>query len=59
MTPAELEDTVYDSYELAETFRKIGDIIKDEILPADWHFQSPAYAEKTGVVSTPNSEKSA
>ena len=59
MTPAELEDTVYDSYELAETFRKIGDIIKDEILPADWHFQSPVYAEKTGVVSTPNSEKSA
>ncbi len=59
MTPAELEDTVYDSYELAETFRKIGNIIKDEILPTDWHFQSPAYAEKTGVVSTPKSEKSA
>ena len=35
MTPAELEDTVYDSYELAETFRKIGDIIKDEILPTN------------------------
>ena len=55
MTPAELEDTVYDSYELAETFRKIGDIIKNEILPTDWHFQSPVYAEKLGVFSTPKS----
>ena len=59
MTPAELEDTVYDSYELAQTFRKIGDIIKDEILPADWHFQSPAYAEKIGVLFTPKSENPA
>lgn len=59
MTPDELEDSVYDSYELAEKFHKIGDIIKDEILPTDWHFRSPAYAEKLGVFSAPDSEKSA
>lgn len=59
MTPAELEDTVYDSYELAEIFRKIGDIIKNEILSADWHFQSPVYAEKIGVLSTPKLENPA
>ena len=59
MTPAELEDTVYDSYELAETFRKIGDIIKNDILPANWHFQSPSYAEKLGVFSTPKSKNPA
>ena len=59
MTLAELEDTVYDSYELAETFRKIGDIIKDEFLPMDWHFKSPTYAAEIGAKKTLKCGKSA
>ena len=33
-----IPSSIHDSYELAEIFCKIGDIIKDELLPTDWHF---------------------
>lgn len=33
MTP---EDSVKESYELAQTFQTIGDLLKNEILPKDW-----------------------
>lgn len=36
MTPDEMEDAIQESYELAETFKTIGDIIKIEIMPNDW-----------------------
>lgn len=33
MRPDEIEDSIKDSYELAQTFQTIGDILKKEILP--------------------------
>lgn len=36
MTPEEIEDSVKESYELAQTFQTIGDLLKNEILPKDW-----------------------
>ena len=38
-------------YGQAETFRKIGGIIKDEILPTDWHFESTVYMDDLGVIT--------
>ena len=35
MRPEEIEDAVRDSYELAQTFQTIGDLLKNEILPKD------------------------
>ena len=36
MRPDEIEDSVRESYELAQTFQTIGDLLKNEILPKDW-----------------------
>ena len=36
MTPEEMEDTVRESKELAETFTKVARIIREQILPSDW-----------------------
>ena len=36
MRPDEIEDSVRESYELAQTFQTIGDLLKYEILPKDW-----------------------
>ena len=36
MRPDEIEDSVRESYELAQTFKTIGDLLKNEILPKDW-----------------------
>lgn len=36
MKPDEIEDSVKESYELAQTFQTIGNILKNEILPNDW-----------------------
>lgn len=36
MRPDEIEDSVKESYELAQTFQTIGDLLKNEILPKDW-----------------------
>ena len=36
MKPEEIEDSVKESYELAQIFQTIGDILKNEILPNDW-----------------------
>lgn len=36
MTPDEIADSVRESYELAQTFQTIGDILKNDILPSDW-----------------------
>ena len=33
MRPDEIEDSIKESYELAQTFHTIGDILKEEILP--------------------------
>lgn len=33
MRPEEIEDTIKESYELAQVFQTIGDILKNEILP--------------------------
>ncbi len=38
MNLEEIEDSVKESYELAQIFQTIGDILKDEILPKDWRF---------------------
>ena len=35
MRPDEIEDSVRESYELAQTFQTIGDLLKNEILPKD------------------------
>ena len=35
----EIEDSVRESYELAQTFQTIGDILKNEILPNDWRIK--------------------
>ena len=32
----EIEDSIKESYELAQTFQTIGDLLKNEILPKDW-----------------------
>ena len=36
MTPEEMEDTVRESKELAETFTKVARINREQILPSDW-----------------------
>ena len=36
MRPNEIADSVRESYELAQTFQTIGDLLKNEILPKDW-----------------------
>ena len=36
MRPDEIEDSIKESYELAQTFQTIGDLLKNEILPKDW-----------------------
>ena len=36
MRPGEIEDSIKESYELAQTFQTIGDLLKNEILPKDW-----------------------
>ena len=36
MKPEEIEDSVKESYELAQVFQTIGDILKNEILPNNW-----------------------
>ena len=36
MTPEEMEDTVRESKELAETFTKVARIIREQILTSDW-----------------------
>ncbi len=36
MRPEEIEDSVKESYELAQVFQTIGDILKDEILPPNY-----------------------
>ena len=36
MKPEEIEDSVKESYDLAQAFQTIGDILKNEILPNDW-----------------------
>ena len=36
MRPDEIEDSVRESYELAQTFQTIGDLLKNKILPRDW-----------------------
>ena len=36
MRPDEIADSVRESYELAQTFQTIGDLLKSEILPKDW-----------------------
>lgn len=36
MRPDEIEDSVRDSYELAQIFQTIGDLLKNEILPKGW-----------------------
>ena len=36
MKPEEIEDSVKESYELAQIFQTIGDILKNEILPNNW-----------------------
>lgn len=36
MRPDEIEDSVKESYELAQVFQTIGDILKNEILPKDY-----------------------
>ena len=36
MKPEEIEDSVKESYELAQVFQTIGDILKNEILPKDY-----------------------
>ena len=35
MRPDEIEDSIKESYELAQTFQTIGDLLKNEILPKD------------------------
>ena len=35
MRPDEIEDSIKESYELAQTFQKIGDLLKNKILPKD------------------------
>lgn len=35
MKPEEIEDSVKDSYELAQVFQTIGNILKNEMLPKD------------------------
>ena len=41
MRPDEIGDSVRESYELAQTFQTIGDILKNEILPKDWRITVP------------------
>ena len=36
MRPDEIEDSIKEAYELAQTFQTIGDLLKNEILPKDW-----------------------
>ena len=36
MRPDEIEDSIKEAYELAQTFQTIGDLLKSEILPKDW-----------------------
>jgi hypothetical protein len=35
MRPEEIEDSVKESYELAQVFQMIGDILKNDILPKE------------------------
>lgn len=36
MTPEEIEENMKESYELAQVFQTIGDILKNDILPNNW-----------------------
>ena len=36
MRPDEIEDSMKEAYELAQTFQTIGDLLKNKILPKDW-----------------------
>jgi len=45
MTLEEMESFVQESYKLAQTFQRISDIIRNEILPNDWRDK-----EKTGRI---------
>ena len=45
MTPEEIEDSVQESYKLAQTFQSIGDLLKNEILPKDWRVNTRSDAQ--------------
>ena len=59
MDPTDMEDMVRESYDLADRFKMVAEILATRILPTDWHFKSPAYMDEIGVVSTPNADQSA
>ncbi len=47
MRPDEIEDSVKESYELAQVFQTIGDILKDEILPPNYRANECSGEQRT------------